>query len=136
MKTIIENVIKTGRYELKDMLTKLDTAWYQGQISYDERNELTDLARENATPEMGYADINERMKRIEERVAALEAKVNADTYVDEYPEYKQPTGAHDAYKAGDKVTYKGVRYVCVAPSEYAVSYPPDVMPDYWKVVNN
>ena len=44
MKTVIENVIKTGRYELKDMLTKLDTAWYQGQISYDERNEMMQLA--------------------------------------------------------------------------------------------
>ncbi len=32
--------------------------------------------------------------------------------VDEYPEWVQPTGAHDAYNAGDKVTYNGKRYVC------------------------
>lgn len=25
--------------------------------------------------------------------------------LDEYPEWKQPTGAHDAYNTGDKVTY-------------------------------
>ena len=29
----------------------------------------------------------------------------------EYPEFKQPTGAHDAYNAGDKMTFEGERYV-------------------------
>ena len=29
----------------------------------------------------------------------------------EWPEWVQPSGAHDAYKAGDKVTFQGSRYV-------------------------
>lgn len=32
--------------------------------------------------------------------------------LDEYPEWVQPTGTHDAYNTGDKVTYQGERYVC------------------------
>lgn len=32
--------------------------------------------------------------------------------VDEYPEWVQPTGAHDAYNIGDRVTYNGKKYVC------------------------
>ena len=32
--------------------------------------------------------------------------------IEEYPEWVQPTGAHDAYNIGDKVTYKGNHYVC------------------------
>ena len=34
--------------------------------------------------------------------------------IDEYPEWVQPTGAHDAYNTGDKVSYKGKHYVCTA----------------------
>ena len=34
--------------------------------------------------------------------------------LDEYPEWVQPTGAHDAYNKGDKVTYNGQHYVCTA----------------------
>lgn len=32
--------------------------------------------------------------------------------VDEWPEWVQPTGAHDAYNTGDKVSYNGKHYIC------------------------
>lgn len=32
--------------------------------------------------------------------------------VEEWPAWKQPTGAHDAYNIGDKVSYNGRRYTC------------------------
>ena len=31
--------------------------------------------------------------------------------LEEVPEWVQPTGSHDAYNAGDKVTHNGVKYV-------------------------
>lgn len=31
----------------------------------------------------------------------------------EWPEWVQPTGAHDAYKTGTKVTHNGVRYISI-----------------------
>lgn len=34
--------------------------------------------------------------------------------VDEWPEWVQPTGAHDAYNTGDKVTYNGKHYICTS----------------------
>lgn len=43
--------------------------------------------------------------------------------VDEYPEWVQPTGAHDAYNKGDKVSYNGKHYVCTADAN---AYAPDV----------
>lgn len=43
--------------------------------------------------------------------------------VDEYPEWVQPTGAHDAYNIGDKVTYNGKHYVCTSNANV---YAPDV----------
>lgn len=48
--------------------------------------------------------------------------------VDEYPEWVQPTGAQDAYKTGDKVTYQGERYVSKidgnvwSPTEYPAGW--------------
>lgn len=43
--------------------------------------------------------------------------------VDEYPEWVQPTGAHDAYNIGDKVTYNGQHYACTSDANV---YAPDV----------
>lgn len=34
--------------------------------------------------------------------------------VDTWPEWVQPTGAHDAYNRGDKVSYNGKHYICTA----------------------
>ena len=34
--------------------------------------------------------------------------------IDEFPEWVQPTGAHDAYNIGDKVSYNGKHYICTA----------------------
>ncbi len=48
--------------------------------------------------------------------------------IDEYPEWVQPTGAHDAYNTGDKVSYNGKRYVCTIDAN---TYAPDVYG--WKV---
>ena len=31
--------------------------------------------------------------------------------LEEFPQWVQPTGGHDAYNAGDKVTHNGVKYV-------------------------
>ena len=43
--------------------------------------------------------------------------------IDEYPEWVQPIGAHDAYNIGDKVTYNGQHYVCTSNANV---YAPDV----------
>ena len=32
--------------------------------------------------------------------------------IEEFPEWVQPTGAHDAYNIGDKVSYNEQRYIC------------------------
>lgn len=43
--------------------------------------------------------------------------------IEEFPEWVQPTGAHDAYNIGDKVTYNGQHYVCTTDANV---YAPDV----------
>lgn len=43
--------------------------------------------------------------------------------VDEWPEWVQPSGAHDAYNRGDKVSYRGKHYICTADAN---AYAPGV----------
>ncbi len=50
MYEIIKAVIESGRYELSDMLTKIDTLWIQDDIADDQKTELVALARQHATP--------------------------------------------------------------------------------------
>lgn len=148
MYKVIKSVIESKRYELAEMLTKIDTFWVQGSITEEERNELVALARKNALPENSYAGLQERMdamykelNALKERIIALESEGAEEQPVepeeeipDEYPEYVAPTGAHDAYYAGAKVTYNGVKYICIAPEGVAVVWNPDVMPSFWQEV--
>ena len=47
---------------------------------------------------------------------------------DEWPEWIQPTGAHNAYAKGDKVTYQGDRWILDAETS---AYAPGVVPGEW-----
>ncbi len=51
---------------------------------------------------------------------------------DKWPEWIQPTGAHNAYKKGDKVTYKGKRYISKIEANV---WAPDAYPAGWTVVS-
>ena len=49
--------------------------------------------------------------------------------IEEWPEWKRPTGAHDAYNKGDKVTYNGAHYVSLIDANV---YSPDEYPAGWE----
>lgn len=132
MYNIIKNVIESTRFELADILKKIDTFWFQNAITDEQKDELVELAREKAKPENSYADLQKQIDALFARVAALEEKsAPQESTENEYPEYVQPTGGHDAYYNGDKVTFNGVKYVCIAPISVAVVWSPDVYPAYW-----
>ena len=146
MYEVFKSVITSGNYELSDMLTKIDTIWVQGQITDEQRTELINLARQNATPEQSYAPLAQQVNALFENVAELSASVldlqNRVTKIEgtepepapepeEYPEYVQPTGAHDAYNTGDKITYNGKKYIC---KMNGCVWTPDAYPAGWQKV--
>lgn len=47
-----------------------------------------------------------------------------------YPIWSQPSGAHDAYDAGDIVNYNGTLYISLIDGN---SWSPDAYPDGWEV---
>lgn len=49
----------------------------------------------------------------------------------EYPEFKQPTGAHDAYAKGDKVTFEGKKYVSLIDAN---TWSPSAYSQGWQLV--
>ena len=145
MYDIIKNVIASGSYELTDILKKIDTIWLQGALTDEQRTELIDLARTSADPENSYAPIQKQIDTLyanmtemgktilslTDKVSKLDGGSVTLPEADEYPVWVQPTGAHDAYKTGDKMTYTdGKRYVCQMDN---CVWGPDVYPAGWKL---
>ena len=148
MKEIFLNVINNGDYELRDMLSKIAERHINNDLTDDEKVELEELARQNAkqdkgfsAPELRLEEAFKRIQELEDRVKVLENNNSTETdepvedeeqeVVDEYPEYKQPTGAHNAYRVGDKITFNGKKYTCIM--DYT-AYDPVAYPYAWKEV--
>ena len=140
----IKNLIKTKGFELKDMLKKINIVWLESMITDEEMKELKELARQNAVAENSYAPLQEQINNIYSEMEAMKAeikKLKGETgevtepeqpvETDEYPEFVQPTGAHDAYKIGDKITYNGKKYICKLDN---CVWAPDVYPAGWEEV--
>lgn len=142
MYEIVKNVINAKTYELTDILAKIDTLWVQGSLTEEQRTELTALARQNADPASSYAPLQEQIDALADRLDALIARVAAleqsggdepEEPAEEWPEYVQPTGAHDAYHHGDKITWNGQHYTCIAPEGTACVWDPNTYPAYWQL---
>ena len=142
MYEIIKNVINTKSYELLDMLYKINKMYIESAITEEQKTGLDELARTNAQAENSYAPLQEqidntnaRIDSLEERIAKLEGETTEEpsepVQEDEYPEFVQPTGAHDAYNVGDKITYNGKKYIC---QMNGCVWTPDVYPQGWQEV--
>ena len=126
MKAIIKNVISRGGYDLTAMLRKVDTLWAEGRLSDEERAELTRLAR-NGADVTASVDVVAKLVDLERRVKVLEAD---ESTTEEYPEYV----VGNYYYNGDKVSFEGVNYVCIAPENAVCVWSPKDYPAYWEEV--
>ena len=106
-------VIQSGEYDLSDLTKKIDTLWLKSYLTDDERENLTKLAIEKASPDAGLPSFSERLASLEKRVSKLEggSSSGGDSGSSDWPEWVQPTGAHDAYAKGSQVTHHGEKYV-------------------------
>ena len=144
---IFKNVIENSDFDLRDILKKIEESYIKSDLSEEEKTSLESLAREKAKPENSYASFQKQIDDLYSELNTLKSTVEANAQgmsalketveelggtvtepeipiAEEYPEYKQPTGAHDAYKIGDKITFNGKKYICKldncvwSPSEY------------------
>lgn len=148
---IFKNVIENSDFDLRDILKKIEESYIKSDISEEEKTSLESLAREKAKPENSYASLQKQIDELYSELNTLKSTVEANAQgmsalkeaveelgstvtepeipvAEEYPEYKQPTGAHNAYKIGDKITFNGKKYICKldncvwSPSEYPVAW--------------
>ena len=141
MYEIIKSVIQSKDYELRDMLYKINKMYIESAITEEQKTELDELARTNAKAENSYASTNAQIENIykeidslKSRVSALENKESTEEPTEpenEYKEYVQPTGAHDAYHVGDKITYNGKKYVCKMDN---CVWSPEEYPQAWEEI--
>lgn len=64
MYEIFKNVINSKRYNLDDMLKKIDTLWVQGDITEEQKKELVTLAQANADPSHSNAPLQKQIEEI------------------------------------------------------------------------
>lgn len=132
MYDVIKNVIESGRYELNDMLKKIDTIWIQGDITEEQKKELVMVAQANADPSQSNAPLQEQIEEISKKQIALEETVRAlsatvqkiketvesgGTVVpepepqEEYPAWEPYNGIPPVkYQVGSKVSHNGKKW--------------------------
>ena len=136
----VQNIINVGGYDLTDLSKRIKTLYALGELSEEEMKQLLEQAQANAKPDDSYAPLADRVKSIEEWETIVEERLSKLEYgsptdpnglADEWPEYVQPTGAHDAYHVGDKITYNGKHYTCLMDG---CVWTPDTYPQGWQLV--
>lgn len=134
MYNVVKSVIETKAYDLADIIKKIDTLWVQGTITDEQRADLQTLARNGASAG-NSVDVMKKLEEFDKRITALEkAFANSEPKEDEeettVPEYE----AGKWYYAGDRVTFEGKVYECIAPDGVVCVWNPKDYPAYWKEV--
>lgn len=137
MNEIIKNAIEKQDFDLREMLYKIAKMYIEGYITEEEKEELEVLARDNAKSENSYAPLQEQIDDLYSKYEELYKLIKTDEpenpVEEEYPEYVQPTGAHDSYKLGDKITFEGKKYECIYEN---CVWSPEEYPQGWKLIQN
>ena len=122
---IIKNVISEKQFELSDILKKINTVWVQGDISDEEKTELAGMAQDNVDTSNSI-EVTAKLEELDRRVRVLENKFSGET--EEYPDYV----IGKWYYNGDKITFNGNKYVCIAPENQVCTWSPREYPTYWE----
>lgn len=122
--------------DFDDMTTEDLQAASEAMLAEVARREAEDEARAAVVAAVqGYAALTGKTVLAAWRTLAPEdVQVPEDpdpAPIPDAPAYKQPTGAHDAYKAGDRVTFQGRVYEALID---AVVWSPLAYPQAWKEV--
>ena len=142
MRSTFERIIRNGTYNLEQMLRRINYYHAEGRLTDEDREALISLARgeaPNALELDGKAEILALWRQIhtlQVRVTALEDGIvePGETPADDsesFPEFVQPTGAHDAYQQGQGITWNGQRYRSLIDANV---WSPDVYPQGWELV--
>ena len=127
MYNIIKTVISSGSFELTDIIRKIDSVWFEGKITDEEKAELVEMAQGKANPQHSI-DLIAKVADLEKRVKILETQKPTDEPTEETYE---PFVEGKWYYNGDKISFDGKNYRCIAPEGTACVWSPSAYPNYW-----
>lgn len=124
---ILTDVLNSGNFDLGEKLESIQYYQVHGELTIEQMEELTALAREKAQPqydpESDISQLIDRLHALEERVAKLEGT----EVVEKYPEYED----NRWYFSGEGVTFDGTKYTCIAKK---TKFSPAEKPKDWQEV--
>lgn len=124
---ILTDVLNSGNFDLGEKLESIQYYQVHGELTLEQMEELTALAREKAqpqyNPEQDFEQVLDCLHALEERVAKLEGT----EVVEKYPEYEDDRW----YFSGEGVTFKGTKYTCIAKK---TKFSPAEKPKDWQEV--
>lgn len=131
----ISTIIKSGNFELVDMLHRIDILYADGNFTDEERTSLIDEARSVAKPDMSQGEIGARVSALEYAVDMLTKRVDALNGSEVDPgtvaDYVQGT----RYYKGDRVRFDGKVYEAIeGDAGHPIVWSPADYPQGWKLI--
>lgn len=126
MYKIVKNVIESGNYDLTAISKKITTIWVENKLTDTEFAELIQRAKDGAKTENSI-DVLAKLEELDKRLLAVENGC-VTTEPEEYPEFV----VGKWYYTGDKVSFEGTNYVCIAPEGTVCVWSPKDYPAYWE----
>lgn len=139
--------IENGEQIPEDIKSKRQAARQSFTDNLEKKQDLWDLANidlfDRWQSKIGkYVNVGARLSYNDKLYKVIQAHTVQDDWtpdtavslfvevsVEEWPEWKQPTGAQDAYQKGDKVTYKGEHYISLIDNN---TWSPEAFPAGWE----
>lgn len=147
MYDIIKNIIENGIFRVSDLTNKIDTLWAESKLSDDERNLLVQMMADHLNPNSEAPELKELYERLEFRVTALEADVQALKGGEEpggeeepgtvtVPVWEAWDGISNKYQYGAVVSHNGKYFLDVLQGMQNTWEPESAGVDerYWKEI--
>lgn len=130
-------IINGNDFDLTELTERINFYYIKGDLTAEDRQELLEAARNKAAiaqpidSRTEILQLWESIAEIRNRLTALEGNSSSggEEPADEWPEFVQPTGAHDAYQVGDKITFNNTHYICIIAN---CIWSPEVYPQGWQ----
>lgn len=131
----IKSIIETGDYDLSWIILNIKKNCSRGDLTNEQEEELIALAQDKANisfeEKEKIEELDKRLVELEKRVSLIEEGEPQEPPVEEdYPEYV----VGKWYYNGDKVTFEGKKYTCIAPAGQVCVWSPTDYPVYWQKV--
>lgn len=132
----ISSRIQDGHFDLEEMISLINYYHIHSELTTEERENLIEEARSMAEealevdPKSEILALWTAVRALQDEVALLRSGTAPQTPLpDSFPDFIQPTGAHNAYNSGQGVTYNGKHYRSLIDGNV---WSPDTYPAGWE----